>query len=248
MESCRKKLALVAGGVVMCVLASASPAAAQMAWTDRVFLNVNIGQQKMNQQIATEGSFDIYEEAGNWSTSFDVANSALRDISGGVRVWKNLALGVGFSKTTDTHDAVLTASIPDILAFDAPHTDTATVTGLAREETAVHISAVWMVPVTDKIDIALSGGPSFFSVTQPFVSGMTVTPGASTIGSVATSSIEESVTGFHVAIDATFLIIPNVGVGAMARYAAAKVDAPVLKAGTIDVGGLQGLVGLRIRF
>jgi hypothetical protein len=248
MESCRKGLARVAGGALLCVFVSASPAGAQMAWTDRAFVNASIGQQWMNQRILTSGDLPAYEETAIWESSFEVDDSFIFDISAGARVWKNLAFAVGFTRTSDTHDTALNAAIPDILPFETFHSDTVPVTGLKREETAFHISAVWMVPVTDKIEIALSGGPSFFSVTQPFVSGMTVTPGQSTIGSVSTSSISESAAGFHIAADGTYRIIRNVGVGATARYSAAKVDAPGIAGGSIDAGGFQGLVGVRVRF
>ena len=249
MDLCRKRIAPVAGALLLVLLAPAREASAQMlTWTDRVFVNVSAGQQWMNQSLRTSGEFEIYEETATWDAPFDIDDSVLFDIAGGYRVWKNLALGAGFTRTTDTHGATLTASIPDTLEFDRPHVETRSVTGLDREETAFHISATWMVPITDRLDIALSGGPSFFTVKQAYVSGMTVAQGTTTIADVTTASIDKSATGFHIAGDATVRIIRNLGVGFMARYSRAKVDTPELQGGTLEAGGFQGLVGARIRF
>lgn len=245
----RKRFAPVAGALLLVLLAPAREASAQMlTWADRVFVNVSVGQQWTNQSLGTSGEFEIYEETATWDAPFDIDDSVLFDIGAGYRVWKNLALGASFTRTTDTHDATITASIPDTLEFDRPHIETRSLTGLKREESAFHISATWMVPITDRIDIALSGGPSFFSVKQPYVSGMTVEQGTTTIADVSTASIDKSATGFHIAGDATVRIIRNLGVGVMARYSRAKIDAPELQGGTIEAGGFQGLVGARIRF
>ncbi|MEX2273405.1 MAG: hypothetical protein WD690_18185 [Vicinamibacterales bacterium] len=210
---------------------------------------MSLGQQWMNQQLRTSGSIaDVYEETATWESSSEVDDSQLFDIAGGVRLWKNLAFGAGFTRTSDTHTADFDALIPDTLEFDSPHADTRTIEGLEREETIIHLSAIWMVPITGRIDIALSGGPSFFNVTQDYVAGMTVTPGESTIADVTTSSFKRSVTGFHIAADGTVRVIRNAGVGFLIRYATAKLDTPELLGGTIDVGGFQGLAGVRIRF
>lgn len=245
---CRKKLAPVAGVALFLFFASAGTASAQMTWTDRGFVNASIGQQWMDQRLVSGSSFEIYDETANWEAVMDVDDSIIFDVSGGYRVWKNLALAVGYSRTSDTHDTALAAVIPDTLRFDMPHHDTRDLTGYDREESAIHLSAVWMVPVTDRIDVAVMAGPSFFSVKQAFLSDMTVTPGGTTIGTTTDGEISESATGYHAAVDATFRIVRNVGIGGMLRYAKAEIDAPGIVASTLDAGGFQALVGARIRF
>lgn len=248
MDLCRKRLAPAAGVAVFLFFASAGQASAQMTWTDRGFVNASIGQQWMDQRLVSGASFEIYEETANWEAVTDVDDSIIFDVTAGYRVWRNLALAAGYSRTTDTHDVALAAVIPDTLRFDSPHHETQELTGYDREESAFHLSAVWMVPVTDKIDIALMGGPSFFSVKQAYLSALTVTPGGTTIGTTTDGSISESATGYHVAVDGTYRILRNVGVGAMARWAKATVDTPGLVGGSADAGGFQGLVGVRFRF
>lgn len=248
MDLCRTKLVPAAGIALFLFFASAGQASAQMTWTDRGFANVSIGQQWMDQRLVSGALFEIYEETGNWEAVMDVDDSTIFDVSAGYRVWRNLAVAVGYSRTSDTHDMSLEANIPDTLRFDAPHNETQELTGFKREESAIHVSAVWMVPVTDKIDVAVMAGPSFFSVKQPFLSEITVTPGGTTIGTTTDATISESATGYHVAVDGAYRIIRNVAVGGMLRYAAAKVDAPGIVANTLDAGGFQAVVGLRFRF
>ena len=245
---CRKKLAPVAGVALFLFFASAGQASAQMTWTDRGFVNASIGQQWMDQQLVSGASFDIYDETGNWEAVMEVDDSTIFDVSAGYRVWRNLAIAVGYSRTTDSHETALAAVIPDTLEFDSPHHETQDLTGYDREESAIHLSAVWMVPVTDKIDIAVMAGPSFFSVKQPYLAEITVTSGGTTIGTTTDSTVSESATGYHFAVDGTYRILRNIGVGGMLRYAAAKVDAPGIVGGSIDAGGFQALIGARFRF
>jgi hypothetical protein len=252
MSFCRRTFAPLAGAVLFVLFAPVNDAAAQMAWGDRAFVNVNIGQQWMGQTVGTSGGLVVYEEQALWESNLEVDDSIVFDASAGYRVWKNLALAVGFSSTSDSHDSTLEASIPDLLLFDSPHSSSVPVTGLERSERAIHVSAVWMLPVTDKFDVAFVAGPSFFTVKQDFVSGMTVTPGGTTVGSVERSTIDGSATGYHVGIDGTFRVVnfgaAGLGIGAMARYSNAKVDAPTTAVGSLDAGGFHGLVGLRFRF
>lgn len=248
MISCRSKLAALAGAAFFVVCAAPETASAQMTWTDRAFVNFSVGQQWMDQSLTSSGSLVVYEETATWSAPLAIDDSFLFDVGGGVKVWRNLGLGVSYSATNDTHASTLTARIPDVLRFDSFHTSSREIADLKREEQAFHISALWMIPVTDRIDVAILGGPSFFTVKQPYVNNMTVTAGASTINTVATAEIDESATGYHIGVDGTVRILRNLGVGFLARYASAKIDTPQVDPASLDVGGFQGLIGIRARF
>ena len=75
----------------------APPAHAQMQWTDKGFANVSFGVQAPSHTLTTDTTFDIYGETASQIASQDVGGGAFFDISGGYKVWKNLAAGVGIT-------------------------------------------------------------------------------------------------------------------------------------------------------
>ncbi len=224
-------------------------ASAQMLQsTDRVFAGVSFGSQTKARTFTTSGSQPLYDETATFESSVAIGSARIVDVNAGVRAWKNVGIGAGWSKYSDTSTGTLTASIPDPLFFDSLHADSATGTGLKHDEQQIHLSAYWLQPVTDRMDVSLYAGPTFFSVKQDLLTGITVTTGGTTIASVTESTLDESTVGYHVGVDVRYLIIKNAGLGVFARYAAGKVDTTLIDAGTMDLGGFQYGVGLRVRF
>lgn len=237
-------------------LALGSDAAAQMrAWEAKGFINVNFGVQSGSHDLEQNGSFPLYDETARFNGPLTVEGGGLFDIGGGARVWRNLAVGVTFSRVSDTSDATLTAQIPHPVFFNRPRTATTTAVGLEHRENAVHVHAMWVQPITDKLDVAIGAGPAFFSVTQQLVTGITVSEGGApfttvTIGSGNVSEEKENATGFSVGVDVTFMATRQVGGGFFFRYASASVDLPAGGGSTttLDVGGVQVGGGVRVRF
>ncbi len=235
--------------VVGVLVAGAVDASAQMLQsTDKVFAGLSFGNQTKARTFTTSGSQPLYDETASFESQVGIGSESLLDISGGVRVWKNVAVGLGWSSYSDTSTGTMTASIPDPLFFDTPHSASTTVEGLEHKETQIHVSLYWLQPLTDKLDVALYGGPTFFSVKQDVLTGITVPTGGTTISAVTTTTIDESATGLHVGLDIRYLIIKNAGVGAFARYTSGKFDTTAIDAGSMEVGGFQYGVGLRVRF
>jgi len=225
-------------------------AAAQVVlpWHDKGFANVNFGSQTIARRHTNEGSLPLYEEVATWDSSFGVGNNTLIDVSGGVRLWRNFGVGVGFSSYKDTASASVNASIPDTLIFDSPHASSATVDGLEHKERAVHLSAVFVLPIIDKLDVTVSAGPSFYTLKKDVVSNITVANGATSIGSVQTSNLSENTTGGHVGFDVRYRIYKWIGAGVFARYSTASINTDAVSEGKIEVGGLNYGGGLRIVF
>ena len=122
-------------------------------------------------------------------------------------------------------------------------------------ESAIHFQLIWMVPITERIDLAFSGGPSLVTVKQDLVSGIAIEETSPTFAAVAISKVtlvnqSASVVGFNLGADVTYFLTPMVGVGLTLRRVGAAVEFPQV-AGTnigLDAGGFQVGVGARIRF
>ena len=109
------------------------------------------------------------------SQSLDLQRAARTPSGVGVKVWRQLAFGAGVSLFSRQDELQVTAQLPHPFHFDQPRRITGTAQGLTREETAVHVQAMWVAPVGQRVEIAVFGGPSFVSVTQDMATGITFT-------------------------------------------------------------------------
>lgn len=244
--------------VLLVLVTGATSASAQVipSWTDRGFFTFNIGAQPDERQAIMRGTQPLHGGTASFEASVPVESGGIFDIGGAWRVWQNVAAGLTFSTFSDSADTTVTATIPDPLVSDTPHTDTQTVTGLEHSEKAVHLSVVYMIPVkwVPKLHLAVSAGPSFFSVNKDVVSSVGFTDGSTTMGTVQTSRIDEGATGGHIAFDLQYTLLENfygmkgIGAGFLFRYAKATVDTASVEGGSFDVGGVHVGAGLRVRF
>jgi hypothetical protein len=237
-----------AGLLCLAMCAAVAPSAhAQMTWTDTGFVNVTGGFQGGSHTLTTATLFQLYDEDGNLNSTQKVKGGGFFDISGGYKVWKNLAVGLGYSHNGSKADAVITAAVPDPAVFGQLRNVTASASGLKHSENVVHLIGTWMVPVTDKIDVGVSAGPSIFSVKQQLPSAVTVTEPGPTVSSVAVNDAKKTTVGINLGVDVTYLLTKRYGVGGLARYTWGSAD---LKgaADKLTVGGFQIGGGLRVRF
>jgi hypothetical protein len=225
----------------------APSASAQMKWTDKGVVAVNVGNQSGSHSLTTDTVFNLYDEDGRLTSSQEAGGGPFFDISAGYKVWENLLVSIGYSHVSSKADAAIAASVPDPLRFDNQRPVTATLSDAQNKEDAIHLSGVWMVPVTDKIDVGVSAGPTIFMVKQDVPSTITVTEPAPTVASISVDEAKKTTVGFNAGVDVTYLLTKKLGAGAMARYTwgSAKLAGA---SDSLTVGGFQLGVGLRVRF
>jgi hypothetical protein len=226
---------------------SVAPAHAQMTWTDKGFVNVNVGAQTGSDELAGQSTFELYGENGSLSTTQDVGGGGLFDFSAGYKVWKNLAIGIGYSHSGSDADVAVAASVPDPVFFDRPRGLTAVASGVEHSENVFHIQATWIMPVTDVIDLGFSFGPSFYNVKQQVPTAITVTEPGPTLGQTTITEEKESGVGFNLGMDVNYFFTSRIGAGLLLRYTHASVDIPNTT-DSLGVGGFQIGVGARVRF
>jgi hypothetical protein len=209
------------------------------------FVNINVGAQLQSRDIAKSDTFTVYDEPATLTTSQTIGKGPIFDISGGYRVWHSLSIGVGFSSFSKDSSSSAIATIPDPLVFGQSKTVNADATGLEHSERAIHLQAVWFVPITEKIDVALSVGPSFIRVRHQLVSSVTVPAGTQNVNLVVDTQ-KGTAKGANVGLDGTYLFRRTFGAGFFIRYAGGSIDLP--DASGLKVGGFQVGVGARARF
>jgi hypothetical protein len=237
-----------AGILALCLCAAPHIASAQtMQWTDKGYVSVNGGGQAGSHDLSESGSFSLYEETATFSSTNKVKGGGMFDIGGAYRVWgHNLLAGLSFSHVASKSDGSLTGSIPDPLIFSRPRAVTKAFAGLKHSENAVHLDAIWMMPVANKIDVGISAGPTIFSVKQETIPSLTITEPGPTV-TTAVASASKTAVGFNIGVDAQYMLRKQYGVGAVARYAVGSVSLPGASK-KLTVGGFQIGVGARVRF
>lgn len=229
-----------------------APAAPRPVLSERVFISVGGVYQIGANDFVDTATIRENAENGRLETDYTVGAGPAFDVSGGGVVWRNLVVGVGLTRFSKSTVTSLNASVPHPFFFNQPRSVTGEVSG-TRSELAVHIHAKGVFPVSNRIVVAVFGGPSFFQVKQSIVSDFDYAESypfdTATFSRAAADTQSESQIGFNLGGDFSYFFSRQVGVGVTAQYAGATVEMTV-PSGTADVkaGGGQIGGGLRLRF
>ena len=229
--------------------ACASTALAQSPVTlpPQYYVNVNVGAQTPGHTTNATSTYTLYDEDGKLDATYNSRSGVLFDIGGGRRIWRNMTVGASYSRFGQKATGSAVATIPNPLFFDQP-----VVTGsiglgeLEHSEDALHVTATFWFPITDKIDVTVGAGPSFIWVTQQVATGVNVTPGTQNFESFIIQSQSGTAFGVNVGGDVNYMYTDHIGGGLFVRYAGGSVDLP--NAPGLSVGGFQVGLGLRLRF
>ena len=243
---------------VLVILAADSTARAQTVtagqWRDRGYFAVSGNYQATSSSFTDFLTFPQFVETETVTSLYKVDTAPGLDIAGGVRIWRNMAVGVAVTRFTKTNSATVSASIPHPFFFNAPRQVSGEAGGVQHEETAVHIQAAWVAPVGRRWQITVFGGPSLFNVTQGLVAGITVSEtypyDTATFTSASVQQESKSKVGVNAGVDVAFMFSRNIGVGGVVRFSRSTLsfDNASGQAVDVDAGGAQVGTGLRVRF
>ena len=208
----------------VCVLVTPVWSAAQ----DRVRVGVDGAQQTTSANFNAATTFTEYVEQGRVSTRERVATAPIYGADVSVRVWRGLAVGAAFSYYSKGS------------------------AGLKRTEAGGHILFAWIIP-GDRLELAISGGPSIFQVDQDLVSRVTYNQtypyDVAQFTGVITEGVRDRTIGFNAGAGITWKLVPHIGVGGTLRYTRGTLDTNVgSEPISFEVGGLHAGAGLRLIF
>lgn len=221
-------------------------------WTDYAFIGVGAVYQQGSPGFSTEYTFTEYLEQVAVKAEYPAMAGPGFDAGGAVRVWRNLAVGVAVTGATRSSNATVSASIPHPFYFNVGRPIEGSV-GVERTEYAAHVHGLWVIPSGNRLLVAIGGGASFFSVRQSLVEGVTYAESypydSATFASASVSEASASAVGFGVTADVGYYFSRTIGVGGVVRYAKATVSLPYRSSTlSMDAGGFEAGVGLRVRF
>jgi hypothetical protein len=171
-------------------------------------------------------------EQGQFETAYSV--KSVKGFSAGAGAMLSPTFGIGGSleRSTASTPVAFTGAIPHPLFFERPRNISADISGLKREELALHaeLRAVW--PVHPRVQLAVVGGPSLFRVSQRIVSDFTYTQS-------------------YPYDEAQFATSETVmGIGVKVSMSRTTLDLPIDddREAEVEAGGLITGIGLRLRF
>jgi len=226
-------------------LAIGSRAAAQGMTEGKIFISVNGGAQTQSRSVDNSFSIPVYSQTATVATTTTIPSGGLFDLSAGYKVTPSIGVAIGFSTFSVTGATAGAASVPSPIFFNRPAAVTIPENPADRKDRSVYLLLVGFVPVTDKVDVALSIGPSFTRVQQSLITSVSIPAGTQNVNpTIQTQS--GTAKGVNVGVDLTYMFVKQVGAGAFMRYNGGSVDldsAPGLKAGGFQIG-----IGGRLRF
>ncbi len=252
----RKSVLFIAVAAVTVLVAWPSTARAQQGpLGGKVYVSVNFGIQVGDNNLERTSTFDLYDETAEVNINQTINSGAFIEFGGAYKVRGNLGVGLAYSFLSNKGEGTIDGTLPHPQFFDSPRTFSASADDLAHTEQAVHFQAVWFVPFTDKVDFAISGGPSLFNVKQALIRSVAFSENPPAFTSVTIDSIDiielrDSGWGFNIGADMTYALTPSIGVGALVRYTHGTIEFNLSDTQTADVtaGGFQLGGGVRLRF
>jgi opacity protein-like surface antigen len=221
----------------------------------KVIVNANVGFQTGGGDLERNETFDLYDEQASVDVVQEIKGGGFFEFGAQYKVNKQFGIGLTYGYLSSKGDGALSGSLPHPLFFDQPRAITASAADLSHKENQWHFQAVYYIPFTEKVDFAVSGGPSLFNVKQQLLRGVQFSenPPAYTTVTIDTVDIVEptdSGWGFNIGADMTYALTPHLGVGAILRYSWANVEFNLSDTQTADVkaGGFQIGGGVRYRF
>ena len=240
--------------VLACLIAMSAARTAQGQNPERLRATIDLGIQ-LNSQVVRQGfTATLNQEAASIAHEIDVSGGRVVDAGAAYRLAGPLWAVVAVSALFRTTEGTLSAEVPHPFYFQQPRLVEGTVKGLQSSEKAVHVSVAYRRPVADRLDVAIFGGPSRFSLSQDLVTDITHEEtypfDTATFASASTARASGSAWGFNVGADVTWRLSRMFGVGGLIRFtkASAALRTGVGNDVSLDVGGPGASGGLRMIF
>jgi hypothetical protein len=231
------------------------PAAPQTtkAWKGRGFAVVSGGAQLATPGYTSTAVFTVHAEDATLEADASVGIGPVFGARGGVRVWKNMAVGGGLEVASTKQNLAVTGRLPHPFQFNTLREVSGTADGLDRFETLVAFELSWLAALSRRIDMFVFGGPAYISVRQEMATRIQFTESypydTATFTGVETASVSGGSVGATGGVDVCYLLTRHLGLGGHLRYSYASTTLkPSTEPSSVPLGGLQAAFGARILF
>ena len=226
------------------------------------YVNLSALHQRGEHLLMQRLSEPRYDETAVFDIHHAAAAPVAWDAALGLRLWSNLSVGLGATYIRNRNGIDVLGAVPHPLVFDRHREVRLQPGGFDRTDIGVHLQAAWTVRMADRLDLALSAGPSLFRVELDRVSRIDVSevrpPYEVVQTEISRAFVRKDLPGVNVGVDLTYHLVRSLqpgaifwttGLGVFVRWTmGTSALAEFGPDETIEVGGLQSGVGLRFRF
>jgi len=229
------------------------PPQTSKVWKGRGFAVIGAGAQVMGPGYTSTATFKVHAEDASLTADASIGVGPVFAARGGVRVWKNLALGGGLAVASTSQSLAVTGRLPHPFQFNQFRQVEGSAEGLERLETLAAFEASWLMAVTRRIDMFVFGGPAYIHVRQDMATKIQFTESypydSATFTGVQTASLSGGALGVTAGVDVAYLLTKRLGVGGELRYSYAKTTlTPSTQPSSVPLGGLQAAFVARLLF
>lgn len=125
------------------------------------YVTFGVGMQAQSPKFGYDFATTLFDETAKAALDIPGKRAATFDIAGGVRVVQNLGVGLTYSRYSTERTATLSTTIPSPLFFGESSSIERQIP-LQRGEDAVHVQAIYRIPIATKLNVGVFGGPTFF--------------------------------------------------------------------------------------
>jgi len=229
------------------------PPQTSKVWKGRGFAVIGAGAQVMGPGYTSTATFKVHAEDASLTADASIGVGPVFAARGGVRVWKNLALGGGLAVASTSQSLAVSGQLPHPFQFNQFRQVEGSAEGLERLETLTALEASWLMAVTRRIDMFVFGGPAYIHVRQDMATKIQFTESypydSATFTGVQTASLSGGALGVTAGVDVAYLLTKRLGVGGELRYSYAKTTlTPSTQPSSVPLGGLQVAFVARLLF
>jgi len=230
-----------------------APPRTSKVWKGRGFAVVSAGGQVAAPGYTSTATFKVHAEDATLNADSSIGFGPAFGARGGVRVWKNMALGGGVEVVPTSQTLSVTGRLPHPFQFNQYREVEGTASGLDRAETMVAFELSWLMALSRRVDMFVFGGPAYVHVRQDMATRIQFTESypydTATFTGVETESLSGGGLGVTAGLDLSYLVTRRFGVGGEFRYSWASATLePTGQAVKVGLGGLQAFVAARLLF
>ncbi len=252
----RRALAMAGALILAAGTAHAQPGRTQAgrAPSDRIRLVVNGGALIAPGSFGQRFTLTRNVESAPVTTDLSLGTGGVLEAGARLRVHRRLSIGaVGFVASS-TASGTLNAQLPHPLYFNRPRDVSGDLSGLTRKERGVHVELAVPLRVSDRDELTLLGGPSYFSVEQALITDLTYTDSypydTATLDDTTSTTVKKSGPGFNIGAELTRQVSRSARVAVLGRYSRGTLSLSAAQENGAEVraGGIQVGIGLRVSF
>jgi hypothetical protein len=230
-----------------------APPQTSAVWKGRGFAVLSAGAQLAAPGYTSSAVFTLHAEDATLNADATIDPGFAFGARGGMRVWKNMAIGAGLELASTSQTFAVTGRLPHPFMFDEFRDVEGTASGIGRTETLVAFEVSWLFALARRVDMFVFGGPAYINIRQDMATRVQFSESypydTATFTGVETASVSGGGVGVTAGADVSYLMTKHVGIGGEVRYSYASTTLkPSGQSAKVGLGGLQVAFGARFLF